>query len=253
MPELAALQRQFLDAVYGGSETDVCRAIMGDTLPASARLHIYRNDVTHNLREALRAVFPVVERLTGADWFRQAARAYLRAHPSERGDIHAYGEDFPAMLANLPDAPVYLADVAGLEWRIHESFHASDAEATDFARLAGVTAERRAGLRFRLHPACRLCASDYPVLRIWKVNQPAWDGDPAVDLGEGGASLLVHRPGSEVELRALNDGESAFLDGLVRGLALGELVETLPSGADLGALLRAFAAIGVIVDFEEGD
>src|SRR5512134_2655165 len=133
-----------------------------------ARLAIYRNNVVHNYCEALRAVFPVVERLVGEEFFGHAARRYALACPSRSGDIQAFGESFPEFLAALPGAAglPYLRDTARLEWLVHEAFHAAEHPGVDLELLAGVPAERYPELRFALHPSCRLLASPYPVHRI---------------------------------------------------------------------------------------
>lgn len=222
MPSLRELQRGFRDALLHGAYAPVARLVTGQD--AQARLDIYRNNVQSNLCEALRDVYPVVERLVGERFFEAAARRYIPDHPSASGDIHDYGARFAEFLSEFPPAASlpYLADVARLEWCWHEVFHAGDDAALDPALLARVAPERHASLQFGLRSACRLLASPWPVHRIWQANQAEVAEVPAVDLHEGAAHLLVRREthGYVIEIVALESAEFAFLEALARGLTL---------------------------------
>jgi hypothetical protein len=56
--------------------------------------------------------------------------------------------------------------------------------------------------------------SDYPVHRIWQVNQEHYRGDDAVNLDEGEAWLLITRPRLEVVIETLDRAEWEFLHAL---------------------------------------
>ena len=76
-----------------------------------------------------------------------------------------------------PTAPyAYFADVARLEWAYQEVLVAAEPPVFDLAALADVPAERHADLVLELNPASRLVASTWPLLAIWRANQP--DDDP---------------------------------------------------------------------------
>ena len=254
MASLRELQSAFVDALFGGREEWLARHILASGMAPGARLAIYRNNTLHNYHEALRAVYPVVERLVGEEFFGHAARRYACACPSRSGDIQDYGESFPEFLAALPGAAglAYLPDTARLEWRVHEAFHAAEHPPLDLESLAGVPAERYPELRFTLHPSCRLLASPYPVQLIWEVNQPEYRGDDTVDLALGGARLLVWRPGFQVEMVPLGAGEHALLASLAAGETLGAACDAAlaaEEGFDVAAALRRRARDGVVVQF----
>ncbi|MGB9151295.1 MAG: DNA-binding domain-containing protein, partial [Burkholderiales bacterium] len=65
--------------------------IVEHRIAADDRLDIYRNNAFSNLRGALQAVYPVVNRLVGADFFNHAANEYIGMTPSVSGDLHDYG------------------------------------------------------------------------------------------------------------------------------------------------------------------
>lgn len=250
MPSLPELQRAFADAVYADGDA-VARHVRDGRFPAARLLQVYRNNVFESLSGALKAVYPVVERLVGTGFFAYAADGYIRAHPPASGNLHDFGERFAEFLAGFAPAQnlSYLPDLARLEWAWHRAFHAADGAPLPLARLAAVAPADYGALRFRLHPSAQLLASDYPVLRIWQVNQPDYKGDASVDLAEGGVRLLVVRPLQEVEIENLGAGD----DALLRAFAAGRDFEQASHAAlaaqpdyDMAAALRRHVARGVI-------
>jgi hypothetical protein len=255
MPSLRELQRGFAAATVFGDEASIAGlGIVAAELSPNARIGIYRNNVLGNYRKALAATYPVVRRLVGTEFFAAAIEAFVRAHPSTRGDVNRYGGELARFLATYPPARelAYLPDVARLEWAIDQANIAADAGALDPATFAAVPEEQLGELRFALHPSTRLVASPYPILHIWQVNQPDRAGDEHVDLGEGGDALLIARSPDGVTIERLRPGAHAFLLALARKLKLGEALEralAAESSFDLSAALQAHFATQIIVAF----
>lgn len=214
-------------------------------LTAARRLAVYRNNAFAARRGALAAIYPVTERLLGAECFSALAQRYLAARPPLRADLRTLGRHLPAFcaaqaeFAHLP----YLRDVARLEWAWHRAFHAPDAPLLAAADLAGAEPER---LHLRAHPASALIASRFPVRDIWQANQDGADGH--ADLRRGAQNVLVTRPRLEVELRPLRRGEAAFARALARGATLPDAItralaaeRAFDPAATLPALLAAGA------------
>lgn len=258
MPSLLDTQTVFAAALFGGPETEAAGLLRGGALSPGKRLEIYRNNVFSTLRGALRDSYPVVHRLLGEAFFDHVATTFVQACPSRSGDLHDFGAEFADFLAGFPpcaDYP-YLPDVARLEWTCDRVFHAADHPRLDISRLAAIPDDAYPRLRLRLHPASGLLASPYPVLRIWQVNQEDYEGEPAVDLGEGAAKVLVTRHDFVLELEGLPQGEFALLSHLNRGEPLGRAAEAAlraDAGFDLGAALARHVSGGVIADFEIAD
>lgn len=254
MPSLRELQSAFVGGLFDPAEGGAGAFIEANGRSPGDRFAIYRNNVFHNYREALRDVYPVVERLVGEDFFRFAADRYIPGHPSRHGNLHRFGEDFGAFLEGFAPAAglAYLGDVARLEWHMHEAFHAADGVGMALERLARVTPERLPQLLFQLHPACRLLESPFPVHRIWLANQP--DADPAetVDLADGGVRLLIRRHGYAVEMEPLGRGEFALLLAVSLGRPLQDALhqaQAAEEGFDFGAVLVKRAGDATVVDF----
>jgi len=237
MSALAHVQREFMRSLFS-------------TQALEPRLDLYRRNVAANLHDALAATYPVVRRLVGDAFFREASWRFALGHPSTSGDLHLYGEAFAGFLAADPHARelAYLPDVARLEWACHESCHAADSQAFDFAALAAVPAEHHAGLRFVLDQSVRLMQSPFPVGAIWEANQAGRDGTP--QRHEGPDRLAVHRVDGAVRVTRLGAEEWDFLHAIAGGAALARASAALPSDAtSLGAALTRFVAAGILAGF----
>jgi hypothetical protein len=255
MPSLVEIQRGVAAAMISGDPPALAGlGIVAGTMSPAARIDIYRRNVFGNYRKALATTFPVVRQLVGAAFFNAAADAYVRAHPSTRGDVNRYGDDLARFLAAYEPARTlaYLPDIARLEWAIDQAAIAADAPPFDLAALAALPEKAHAGLRFVLHPSAQVVESHYPILHIWQVNQPDFEGPAEVDLREGGDSLLIVRGERGVDLERLKPGEAALLDGFAAGetlaLAADLATEAEPS-FDLPAALRRHVANHVLTAF----
>ena len=253
MPSLHELQRRFSAAtIFGDPAAAASLGVVAGALSPVSRLTIYRNNVLGNYRKVLAATYPVVKRLVGSAFFDTASDHYVRGHPSTRGDVNHYGGEFGDFLASYPPARslAYLPDVARLEWAIDQANIAADAPPLDLSALAAVAPERLAELRMSLHPAARLIASPFPVLRIWQSNQPGYEGDDRIDLAEGADSLLVARAESGITVERIGAAEHAFLASLAANASLAHAAERasrVDPRFDLAAVLRTHVARRTIV------
>ncbi len=179
MLNLSELQEQFLDALAGADQPDLLSLIDDREPGAAARLAVYRNNWRCNLRNALAAAYPVVKRLVGDEFFNWMSDQYIDAHPSTSGNLDEYGREFSAFIRAFPAAESlpYLGDVAQLELLIDRLMAAPNVPGGDGVAM----------------PVAHLFASDFPVHRIWQVNQPEWQGDDSIQLDEGPAWLFVQR------------------------------------------------------------
>ncbi|MGZ5034085.1 MAG: HvfC/BufC family peptide modification chaperone [Usitatibacter sp.] len=240
MSALALLQREFLAAIF-------------DAAPVSdGGIATYRRNVLGNLHNALASTYPVIERLVGDAFFREAAEQYARACPSVSGDLHEFGASFASFLESYAHAAAlaYLPDVARLEWAVHESFHAADGAPLDYGRLGRVAPESYGALRFHLHPAVRFVSSVHPVLAIWEANQPGRDGTPERDAAP--ERVLVRRDGFVVRPELVGERDWNFLAALDLGATLEEAGNAIGESAEefLADALARHASAGIIAGFD---
>ena len=255
MPSLREVQRGFVAAtLFGDNGALADLGIVSGALDPAARIAIYRNNALGNYRKALAATYPVVQRLVGTTFFNAAIDAFVRVHPSPRGDVNRYGGELARFLATYPPARElpYLPDVARLEWAIDQANIAADAPAFDLAALRSVAEDVLGELRFVLHPSAQFVVSAYPIFHIWQVNQLGHGEDDRVDLGEGGDAMLVRRAADGVVIERLTEGEHAFLAALAANRNLSDATERA-CGAnpsfDVAAMLERHVAAGTVIAF----
>ena len=87
MPSLRELQTAFAAGVFGVVAGDVEDHIISRRFSGARHLQIYRNNTFTSLTGALQAVYPVVTRLVGEEFFRYAAHEYISRFPSTSNDI----------------------------------------------------------------------------------------------------------------------------------------------------------------------
>jgi hypothetical protein len=258
MPRLHEVQSGLSENLFDeAAHKQIEEQIQPNGLSQARRLQFYRNNVFTGFTEALRATHPVVHKLVGDGFFRFAANAFIKVHPSRSGDLHEFGGEFSAFLADFEPAKelAYLPQVAQLEWVYHEVYHAADHPKLDLERLGSIPAEQYPSLRFILHPASRLLRCQYPVLKIWQVNQDDYTGDQTVDLDEGGIDLAVVRPDAEIEFHPLIDGQYEFLAALAEGRSLeaaAQSAQAVSTAFDLNESLLRFVETHTLVDFTTG-
>lgn len=220
---------------------------------AGKRYDVYRNNVTVSLIDALAAIYPAVQRITGTDFFRAMARFHVRESPPTSPLLFEYGRGFPDFIAGYEHAQMmpWLADVAQIERAWLDAYHARDAAPLAPAQLAAIAPERLADLVFTPHPAAQIVRSEFSAVTIFAANR---DSAP---VGRIDASTpedaLITRPGFDVIVRHLPPGGAVFATCLTEGRPLGgaaasalETSSDFDIAANIAGLIEAgaFSAIG---------
>lgn len=218
---------------------------------ADRRFAVYRNNVVHGLKQALKQRFPAIERLVGAEFFNAMAQVFIQAFPPDGPILQRWGAAMPEFLegfspvASLP----YLADVARVELARGRAYHAGDAAPVDPTRLTEVALSDPEAMVLALHPSVQLLALALPGGSIWAAQQP---GGPAAPDIWGPEQVLVARTGlSDVRVRLLPPSEAAFLAALSKGVPFRAAVHAArmqERGFDPAPALATLLTAGLIVD-----
>lgn len=253
MLALRELQSAMRRALLGGDPGPLRSAIASDGIDPDARLDIYRHHVFTTLTAVLEGAYPVVCRLVDPRFFGYAADQYIRSHPPVGACLDEYGASFADFVATFPSCGNlgYLPDVARLEWAISRARLAGAAEPLDPMRLSAVSAARMPALTFSLDPSLSLLASEWPVDRIWRANQPDAD-KPAVDLDAGRVRLEIRRVDGEPVWRTLDPATFALRRALADGRTLADAATAavaIDEGLDLAAALRELLEDRILIDF----
>lgn len=221
MLALRDLQAAFANHVRGEDQPRLEAAVVGDAIPAAARLRVYRHHVEQSLAAALAATFSTVQAVVGEGFFRAMARRYVAETLPRQPVLAEYGAGFPDFIAEYEPAASlsYLADVARLDWALNLAFHSPAGECLTAADLSSLPAEGVAGLSLTLAPGIAVLRSSYPIDRIWQVSQPGAAGE-TIDVDAGGANLLVLRQDDDAGFVGISAAEMAFLSAVERGLTL---------------------------------
>jgi hypothetical protein len=243
---LPELQSRFYDAMMADSDArladDLRDLVVGENATLQRRLAAYRRNAYGNLAYALATSYPVVNRIVGGAFFREAARRYIPLHPSTSGDLNDYGAAFPDFIAAYPHAQnlPYLADVARLEWAVQSIRSAADPGPPDLELLSQLSPQRYGELCLTPDSRCVRMDFTWPIAMIWRVNQEDYSGDMTVDFGQAERVLItVH--GGCLAVAALSQGEAIFFDALRQGEPLAAAAEQsldADEAFDYGATLQ---------------
>ena len=220
------------------------------------RYDVYRNNVTVSLIEALAAIYPAVQRITGADFFRAMARFHVRESPPTSPLLFEYGRAFPDFIARYEHAQTmpWLADVARLERAWLDAYHARDAAPLAPAQLAAIGPERLADLVFTPHPAAQIVRSGFSAVTIFAANR---DGASVNRIDASTPEdALITRPGFDVIVQHLPPGGAVFAICLTEGRPLGEAAASAldaSSDFDIAANIAGLIEAGAFTSIAFGD
>lgn len=243
MPDLAAFQRRFADAIAGPQ-------------PTRDALSVYRNTSMVGAVDALRANYPIVATIVGERMFSEVAADFAEAFPPRSPTLARYGEGFADYVeeqlwaAELP----YLADVARIDRLYVEALFAADVVPFDAAALGALDSPDWFRIKARLHPATQFGWFTTPAASIWLAHQvedrpsdisPEWCAEGA----------LLTRPSLGVDFRRISRPEHRLLFGIRLGETIGSAAVAaakLYPEADIGplfvSLVNAGAFAGLTLD-----
>ena len=223
---------------------------------AGRRYDVYRNNVTVSLIEALAAIYPAVQRITGLEFFRAMARFHVRSHPPSSPLLFQYGRDFPDFIEayeHAQDMP-WLADVARIERAWLDAYHARDAAPLSPARLSAIAPERLADTVFIPHPAMRIVRSQFSAVTIFAANR---DSIPVARIDASRPEdALITRPEFDVVVRHLPPAGAVFAACLASAKPLGEAAATALAASpdfDIASNIAGLIEAGAFTSLAAGD
>lgn len=256
LEQLSSTYAAFCSALLDPERATPTAVIGPNGKAAGKRYNVYRNNVTVSLIDALAAVYPAVQRITGTDFFRAMARFHIRATPPTSPLLFEYGREFPAFIETYEYARElpWLADVARIERAWLDAYHAADAAPLSAEALVAIPSERLAGAVFTAHPTTRVVHSRFSAVTIFAANRGE-DVVRPIDAGKP-EDALITRPDAEVVVRHLPEGGAAFLTGLISGRSLGEAASAaleISSDFDIAASIAGMIEAGAFTTIGLGD
>jgi hypothetical protein len=190
------------------------------------RIAIYRANLQAVWANTLRNAYPVIDQLVGADFFAQLSILYSEQFPSQSGDLHEFGEHFSDFLRDeksVENFP-YFADVAALEWKIHRSYYAADAEAISLNEFLTKAGESASESSLQFHPAASLFRADVAAVQIYLAHQQTEVQPLDVDL-QTSSFALVSRDVWRHQVTELDQAEFTALHALHQGYSLSDALD----------------------------
>ena len=225
----ALRQQMLLRALWRDARPGVLAGWTRDGASFTRGLQAYQAHAGALAERALAAAFPTLQELLSEDSFAHLARAFWRHAPPARGELGSWGEELAAFVAAAPDLAdePYLADVARLEWAVHQAQAAADAE-LDAASLALLANSEPDQIWLRPKPGTRVLVSAHPVVSIWQAHRqaPQAGDDRFAAVREAfstapAQTALIWRDGWQVQVAALAPADAHLTQALCAGLSLG--------------------------------
>lgn len=194
--------------------------------PGEARLEVYAGGYAARITESLKEVYEAVRHVLGDGMFGRVAHAFAGTRPSRHYDLGLAGRDFGIFLKNarVTEKLPFLPELAQLEWRIAEAFHAYDSAPLAAGAMNAVAPEDWERLIFSFRESVSLFRSAWPVVDIWRARHtPIEDFD--LDILHRPQCALVHRSGFRVACEVLEAEEFWVLQQLKSGRTLGDVLD----------------------------
>jgi hypothetical protein len=249
-PPLRDLQALFWRTLNGASEPALEGVVVSTPgLAAAERLDIYGRMYFWRLHDALAEDFEKTAAALG-ERFADVVRGYLADHPSGHPSVRHLGRDFAGFLAARPPdgAPMWLADLARLEWARVEVFDAPDADPIRADDLRAIDGAEWPALTLRPTAALELIESPWPLHEIWRDGGAPSPAD---------TSLRVWRESGAVYHCAMDPLERDALVRLRSGASFADICEALAhlepdaAAAEAGSILARWLDDGLIVGLSE--
>ena len=251
-PTPAQSQQLFADALVDPGAAPPALALWRPHQHNEHRLTLYRGNLAATAAKALAAAYPVIAALVGHAFFGALAHAYVRAQPSQDGDLNRFGAQLGDFLDDFPPAATlpYLADMARLEWAVHRAHYAADAAPVAAQQLGALAPAQLEAARLRLHHACVPVQSAWAVVSLWLAHQPAHGHAFPADMAVAEVGVVA-RPGWYAMVAPLGRGSHAALAALHAGGTFGAALDAafaVDEQFDVAGQLQRWLALQLIVE-----
>lgn len=242
MSALAVLQRDFLQTLASGADgvSDALADGPGGLAPARG-LAIYVHAYSARLREALANDHAALAGLLGDDAWAELCTAYIAAHPSRFASLRFFGDGLPGFLSTheaYASTPL-LAELAGFERALLDSFDAADAVPAAWDGLAAIPPSLWASLRPAFVPSLGRLATRHGAVEAWRALRQG----TAPELAPARADWALWRDADLVtRFRSLAGDEAALLDHFLAGGDFAGGCELLQHWHDADAVPRTALA-----------
>jgi Putative DNA-binding domain len=244
MSSLPETQHRIRQAVVRGDATGLATQLVGGGDPL-ARLRIHQRHYEASLVTAVVGKFPATAWLVGAPFLMAAARIFAHECPPKAPCIAEYGEDFPAFLANRPEAErvPYLRSFAELEWQVGAVSIAIERPALTADAFACLEETALPDVALDLQAGLRYLRAAWPVddlLKLYLTN----NAPNEFVFERADVWLQIRGARGAFDIRRLEPEDFVFREAISSGQSIGDAAEralaatgTFDPGRGLASLL----------------
>jgi hypothetical protein len=195
---------------------------------AEIRLDIYRDNVIGAHRGALDVAFPVVREVLGDRYWEQLLIAEIPTYGTRSPDLHSYGAFMPELLTTLIHERKelsnyrYLAELARLEWIVHETQFCADEPVFDWLAFKAISPASQGNLILVTSKTLTLFDSEYAVDGVWHAHQLT-ESYPLPPAPDGIQCCISRGRAFDVRVARVSAQEATMLKAIQRGSSLDEL------------------------------
>ena len=170
MTNLKKTQQQFLNYLYNTQDNLILKNLKTGKTNKEILFSIYRNNKISNLTQSLEITFPKLLKFLGNKKFSSLAQDFIKTYPSKTNSLNDSGQFLSKYLANKNQ--LFLADIAKVEWLLHQSYLAENDFVLDTDELNNIIQKYAGNIVFKLHPHCFLMQSFFNLHAKYKLSKP---------------------------------------------------------------------------------
>lgn len=240
---LQQYESEFVAAVSGGADEQrhdfLSKIKKKSRISPQLAVEIYRNNTRGARIAALEQIYRACASVVGSGVFRVIAREFVANDAYGSADLNTYGGAFHRHLQHLlagerlPPDLIYLADLARLEYSLHQAYYADDDPLFDFNDFEQ-TINDDIDISFHTSHSLGLIDSGYPLHQIW-MNNLSQQCASSVNAVIGTQYLVVYRDRFQPRIEAVDDCTYRALAAITEACSLQQLAER--SGCEITRIL----------------
>ncbi len=251
-PSLRAFQQWMKTQILPGAVKSTAESPLNPQrgTPGDERMRVYAGGYLTRIYSALEEVFEATHQVLGDAVFHALAEDYARQFPSQDYNLSFAGRHLPEYLRSWKRAEAlpFLADLALLEWRVCEAFHAFEQPAMNPAQLSAIAPDAYDHLQLFFQPSVSVVASAWPILDIWQARKVPRE-TININLIDRPQRVLIYRRDVQVVCEPINPAQQVLLGTLLQEKTLGDACGQLPNeeAAAVSDWFSYWMSLGLIV------
>jgi hypothetical protein len=206
------------------------------------RLQVYRHGYRARLREVMGSIYERLWAYLGDEQFDLLSAHFIERFPSAKKNLRDYGSGFSGLLTDLLPNDPEVAELAVMEWYLHNAFDTPDATSLSLTELNQLEEQDWSSAHFAFHSSVALAMFHWNSSDIWHALDQG-EIPPAAEKLANPLPYVFWRCGLRTHFRPLSKAEYLALSIQISGASFSEACDLLArhhpdSVAHIGEWLR---------------